>query len=570
MSYRLMIGFVAVVVAVAVQGQPVDGGSADLASIKGRYAAYALGHDGDAAAGEKLFLDGGRLACINCHAITGLELSGPNLDGIADKYPRDQIIHHVINPSAFIQPGFGFMAYTMRDGKVHAGRIRIVTKVNYQLLDAVSKRINVKRADVVSVQELPVSMMPEGLVAAITESEFADLIAYLETLTASEVTGFKGKDQPVDIPTLATPVGFTALRGDDARFVAPVWFGNIPGVNQSAVVEHQHGRIWRLAKGGGGKREVKRELFLDLGDEISPGGNTGLMCIAFHPNYAQNRLYYLEYEVKEGGKLITTIAERKAQPDGLADSGEPSRRLLAVEQPAGNHNGGCIAFGNDGMLYAGFGDGGPQYDPPGHSQNGEEFLGSMIRIDVNGRTGDLPYAIPTDNPFINKTGYRDEIWAMGFREPWRFAFDQVTGEMWVGDVGQNTYEEVALVGRGENHGWNVIEGFVDYSEEYRRPGETYTPPVFVYPHKFGVSVTGGYVYRGNKNSPFYGMYIFGDYESKRVWGLRHKNRKLTEIVELGRAPDRIASFGEDAAGNLYVVGYLGEIYRIDFKAGRVK
>jgi len=566
MSYRLMIGLVLIFCPSAVMGEAADvAGGADM---KSRYTAYALGHDGDAAAGGKLFLDKKRLACVNCHAITGLEKSGPSLDGIADKYPRDQIIHHVLNPSAFIQPGYELLAYTMRDGKVHAGRIRIVTKIHFQLLDAASKRVNVKRADVVEMQELSVSMMPEGLVAAISESEFADLIAYLGTLSTSEVTGFKGKDEPVEIPTLATPVEFVALRGEDAKFVAPVWFGNIPGVNQSAVVEHQHGRIWRLTEDA--KGEFERHLFLDLGDEVSAGGNTGLMCIAFHPKYAENRLYYLEYEVKEGGKLITTIAERKARTDGLADSGRPSRRLLEVEQPAGNHNGGCIAFGNDGMLYAGFGDGGPQYDPPGHSQNGEELLGSMIRIDVDGRTGDLPYGIPTDNPFVGKDGYRDEIWAMGFREPWRFSFDKMTGDLWLGDVGQHTYEEVAIVRSGENHGWNVIEGYVDYSEEYRRAGEKYTYPVFVYPHKFGVSVTGGYVYRGDQDSPFYGMYVFADYESKRVWALRQMDRKMTEIVELGRAPDRIASFGEDAAGNLYVVGYLGEVYRIDFESGRVK
>ncbi|MHC4995768.1 MAG: PQQ-dependent sugar dehydrogenase, partial [Planctomycetota bacterium] len=405
----------------------------DVDALKERYAAYALANAGDALAGEKLYNTNKQLLCATCHSITGLEKCGPNLDGIADKYPKRELVHHILNPSAFIQPGYEMMVYQMADGKTHVGRIRIVTKINYQLLDATSKRRNVNRAQVVSTQVSPVSMMPEGLVAAISEAEFADLVAYLGTLSKSEETGFAGKDEPVEIATLAQPVGFEPLRGEDAEFVAPVWLGNIPGVNQMAVVEHQHGRIWRLTRGANG--EVKRYLFLDLSDEISPGNNTGLMGIAFHPEYAKNRKYYLEYEVNEGGKLITTIAERVARSDGLADSGRASRRLLAVEQPAGNHNGGCIDFGNDGMLYAGFGDGGPQLDPPGHSQNGMEFLGSFVRIDVDSRTGDLPYGIPADNPFVGREGYRPEVWAMGFREPWRFSFDRATGDLWVGDVG---------------------------------------------------------------------------------------------------------------------------------------
>jgi glucose/arabinose dehydrogenase len=330
------------------------------------------------------------------------------------------------------------------------------------------------------------------------------------------------------------------------------------------VIEHQTARIWRLIRD---TTPPRKELFLDLSADTYFSGNQGLMCLAFHPDYLTNRRYFLEHEVEEEGEVKTTVVERRATDDGLRDAGQPSRRLLEVVQPAYNHNGGCLAFGPDGMLYVAFGDGGPQRDPPGYSQNPRIFLGSMLRIDVDHRDHDLPYAIPADNPYLEAfrrdPAIRPETWAIGFREPWRFSFDTQTGELYVGDVGQDKYEELSIVRRGENHGWNVREGFAPFSDEYRREGEVYTDPVFAYEHGLGFSITGGYVYRGSANPSFTGVYIFGDYNTRRVWGLRQKDRVVSQVTEIGTAPGGIASFGVDQAGEMYVVTYRGTIYQLD-------
>jgi len=214
------------------------------------------------------------------------------------------------------------------------------------------------------------------------------------------------------------------------------------------------------------------------------------------------------------------------------------------------------------------GDTGPQQDPQGHGQDLETMLGKILRIDVDHREADLPYAIPADNPFRNRAGARPEIWACGFREPWRFSFDSITGNLWVGDVGQDRVEEVAMVRPGENHGWNVYEGFEPFSNRYRHDGARYIPPVFAYRRKYGNSITGGHVYRGDKRSSFYGVYICGDYTSRRLFGLRQEDRVLQVVRRIGTAPQGIASFAEDEEGNLYVVGYEGMIYRLEFNGTR--
>jgi glucose/arabinose dehydrogenase len=210
------------------------------------------------------------------------------------------------------------------------------------------------------------------------------------------------------------------------------------------------------------------------------------------------------------------------------------------------------------------GDTGPQQDPQGHGQDGQLFLGKIIRIDVDHPADGKPYGIPADNPFRNRTGILPEIWALGFREPWRFSFDSLTGDLWVGDVGQDRVEEVSIVKSGENHGWNVFEGFEPFSNRYRKEGLKYIPPVFAYRRKFGNSITGGYVYRADKASSFYGVYVCGDYTSKRIWGFKQENRKLKTVWQIGTSPQGISSFATDEAGNIYLVGYEGMIYKLDF------
>jgi glucose/arabinose dehydrogenase len=253
-----------------------------------------------------------------------------------------------------------------------------------------------------------------------------------------------------------------------------------------------------------------------------------------------------------------------------SDSGRASRTVLEFRCSTDVHTGGDIEFGPDGFLYVGLGDTGPQGDPEGHGQDLRVPLGKMLRVDVDRQEAGMAYAVPADNPFVSREGVRSEIWAYGFREPWRFSFDPLTGDLWVGDVGQDRIEEVDVVRRGENLGWNVYEGFDLFATRYRSEGAAYVPPVFAYNRRLGNSVTGGYVYRGSKESPFYGVYVCGDFTSRRVWGIKQAERKLTGIWQLCSSPEQIASFGCDEAGTLYLVGYEGTIYRMEFgKAGPI-
>src|SRR5258706_15965426 len=192
----------------------------------------------------------------------------------------------------------------------------------------------------------------------------------------------------------------------------------------------------------------------------------------------------------------------------------------------------------------------------------------MLRIDVDHQDSGKLFSIPKDNPLVGRQGIRPEIWSYGFRGAWRFSFDPLTGELWVGDVGQDLFEEVDFVHRGENSGWNVYEGFQPFSNRYRREGEKFTPPIFAYNRKYGVSMTGGFVYRADKASSFYGVYIFGDYESRRVFGLTQEKGILKTVRQIGTSPQRIVSFGKDAAGELYVVGYEGTIFRMQLGQAR--
>ena len=529
------------------------------------YLQFAMEHDGDPDRGEQLYKTHKQLQCTNCHNVIGMEKSGPNLDGIADKYDRRELIRQVLYPSESLKPGFEQVTILTNDGQVHVGRIERANKTVHRLIDAKGKQSNIPSETVETMQVSPVSLMPQDLVRVVSPEEFADLTAYLRTLTFGVRQGLVAGGRPIDVPRLETPVSFRPVHSPELSFENPVWCGALPGTaSDLLVIEHQTSRIWRVVRDDG---PVRRELFLDLEGQTYISNNQGLMCVAFHPNYPQNRRYFVKYEVEEEGEVKTTVAERRGSDDGLQDSGQPSRRLLEVAQPAFNHNGGCLAFGPDGMLYVAFGDGGPQKDPPGYSQNPRIFHGSMLRIDVDRRDPELPYAIPPDNPFLEAhlqdPTIRPETWAIGFREPWRFSFDFVTGELYVGDVGQNTFEEVCLVRRGENHGWNVREAYAPFSDEYRRDGESYVEPLFAYEHGLGFSVTGGFVYRGEANPSFDGAYIFGDYNTRRVWALKQTKGSVNEVVEIGTAPGGIASFGLDQQGEIYLVTYMGTLYHVD-------
>ncbi len=310
----------------------------------------------------------------------------------------------------------------------------------------------------------------------------------------------------------------------------------------------------------------EKSLFADLSQEVFyKRGPNGLLGLAFHPNFRENRKYYLKYQVFEEGTVATILVEKRFAPNFRDDSGEPPRRLLKIASVAEDHSGGCIHFGPDGFLYFGMGDTGPHRDPNGHAQNLNLLLGKILRIDVDHGEDGKAYSIPRDNPFQGMPNARPEIWALGFRNPWQFTFDKETGDLWVADVGQDRLEEIDIVKRGENYGWNVYEGFEPFSNIFRKEGVTYTLPVLAYRRKFGVSVTGGPVYRGKKAPSFQGVYIFGDYASKRIFGLTQENQILKTVRQIGTCPQGIVAFSTDNQGDVFLVGFEGAIYKLDLE-----
>jgi glucose/arabinose dehydrogenase len=298
--------------------------------------------------------------------------------------------------------------------------------------------------------------------------------------------------------------------------------------------------------------------FLDLTTKVSRGGEQGLLSMAFHPQYATNGFFFVNYTDTNGD---TRVERYRVSSDPNRADPASAKQLLFVDQPYSNHNGGHILFGPDGMLYIGMGDGGSGGDPQGYGQNRNALLGKILRIDVN--SGD-PYGIPTNNPFVGTAGVRPEIWAYGLRNPWRLAFDRTDGTFYVADVGQNAVEEVNVVPAatgGQNYGWNVMEGTHCYgSSSCARSGLLL--PVTEYSHSDGCSVTGGVVYRGSRLAQLRGHYFYADYCQGWIRSFRYANNQATEqrTWDLGSI-GQILSFGEDSSSEMYVLSANGRVYR---------
>ena len=296
--------------------------------------------------------------------------------------------------------------------------------------------------------------------------------------------------------------------------------------------------------------------FLDISSEITFGGERGLLGLAFHPNYTSNGIFYVDYTNNSGDTIISRFKVSDINPNQANQTSEVE--ILKVIQPYSNHNGGQIAFGPDGYLYIGLGDGGSGGDPQGNGQNRQTLLGSILRIDVDSVS---PYAIPSDNPFFgNANGYAEEIFAFGFRNPWRFSFDAITGKLWVGDVGQALWEEIDIVQNGKNYGWNAREGAHDYD-----PGTnttSVTDPIYEYSHALGNAITGGFVYRGSLLSNLIGKYVHADYGSGRIWALEFQDGTAVNNTLLYDAAFNIPSFGVDSNNELYICSFNGNIYQL--------
>ena len=517
-------------------------------------------HQGDAAAGKKLFFEVQRLACTQCHTVDSRGgKAGPDLFAIGDKYGRDELIQSILEPSATIAVGYSTTTIRTRSGDLFQGIIKESNERAVGLMGADGKLVRIPVTDIDRQQTTDVSLMPEGLQEALTLPEFADLIAYLTSLKAPQNTAVTYHGMPAVIPELKTPIRLVPFIQAEHSFQHPVWFGPVPGaVGAFAAVEHESGKVWIIRKDGSSETKT---LFLDTGRFIR--GTRGLIGFVFHPNYARNRRYFYVKHLPDGRHFATHLYEGEAAEDLVHDSGKPPREVLKFDAVTNVHYGGALAFGPDGCLYASMGDSGPQGDPEGHAQNLSLQEGKIHRIDVDHPEAGKLYSVPKDNPFLGVSGAVPTIWAYGLREPWRFSFDPATGDLWAGDVGQDLYEEVDIIRQGENYGWNVYEGFERFSNKYRREGEHYVPPVFAYTRKYGQSVTGGFVYRADPKSSFYGVYIFADYQNGRLFALTQKNRVLDQARVIGLCPQQAVSFGRDEQGELYVVGYQGMIYKMD-------
>ncbi len=352
----------------------------------------------------------------------------------------------------------------------------------------------------------------------------------------------------------AAPTPTVALQTLDARPVAvaeglesPLLAVSPPGDPRLFAVE-QSGRVWRIDGG-------RRQLYLDLSDRISVGGERGLLGLAFHPRFARNGRLFVNYTDTSGD---TRVVEFTADPGAARVDRGTARELLSASQPVESHNGGHVLFGPDGLLYLGLGDGGGGGDPEANGQNPRTLLGTILRIDVDGRAGARPYAIPPDNPFADGAGGAPEVYAYGLRNPWRFDFDPATGDLWIADVGQDGPEEVSVLRAGDppgaNLGWKALEGTRRHDDDTPVP-EPRVDPVAEYDHGSGCSVTGGVVYRGDDLPALAGRYVYGDFCTGRIWTLaaRGDPGEPVEITDLIGGPvPSLRSFGTDADGELYL------------------
>ncbi|HYK01183.1 MAG TPA: PQQ-dependent sugar dehydrogenase [Thermoanaerobaculia bacterium] len=342
----------------------------------------------------------------------------------------------------------------------------------------------------------------------------------------------------------------------------------VPGLSVPVAIAHAGDSRLFIVQQSGRIRiydppQLLAQPFLDVSSIISSGGERGLLGLAFHPRYAENGFFYVNYTDTAGDTKVVRYTRSAADPN-RADAAS-ARLILDVDQPFSNHNGGQLQFGPDGYLYIGLGDGGSGGDPGNRAQNLSVLLGKMLRIDVDGAE---PYAIPPSNPFVGRPGARAEIWASGLRNPWRYSFDRNFGDLWIADVGQGQWEEISFQPRtsigGENYGWRRMEGTHCFEPSTNCNDGTLVQPVIEYNHSAGAcSVTGGYVYRGTRSRRLNDMYIYADFCNGRIMGARRDASGRFVSKLLFDAPFQVSTFGEDVNGELYVASYgTGEIFRI--------
>lgn len=403
----------------------------------------------------------------------------------------------------------------------------------------------------------PTEPGPTSLAVATPTISGPELTSTLEPAAAPNT------DTPQPLPPSSTPASQPATSFPDPQnyhwvsvvsgLDLPIGIANAGDGSGRLFVIERAGRI-RVVDGG----QLLPKPFLNITDRVGANSSErGLLGLAFHPNYKENGYFYVNYTDTSGN---TVIARFQVTSDPNVADPASEKKLIGVQQPFPNHNGGSVVFGPDGYLYLGLGDGGSGGDPYGNGQSTNTLLGKILRIDVNG--GD-PYAIPADNPFANGGG-NPEIWAYGLRNPWRFSFDSVTGDLYIGDVGQDRWEEIDFLPAGSpggaNFGWNAMEGKHSYNGS---DSPSFVAPVIDYSHgDNGCSVTGGYVYRGPSLPEWNGVYFYGDYCTGKVWGLL-KGDSGWQSAFLFDTGTSISSFGVDENGEIYLAWYGGGIFRLE-------
>jgi glucose/arabinose dehydrogenase len=345
------------------------------------------------------------------------------------------------------------------------------------------------------------------------------------------------------------------------RFERPLLLTHTPGGADRVFVVEQAGRVlWFENRLNAAGNDV--QIALDIsGDKVRRKDNEeGLLGLAFHPDFANNRYVFLNYSASSPRRNV--VSRWTMDDDAQRILPDSEHIILELEQPYGNHNGGDLQFGPDGYLYITFGDGGAGGDPHKHGQNLSTLLATILRIDIDHPQDGKPYGIPSDNPFINTPDARPEIYAYGLRNVWRFSFDSKTGTLWAGDVGQNAKEEIDIVTAGGNYGWNPREGFSPFNGGKKTPDMI--EPIVAHGRDEAASITGGYIYRGAALPDLQGAYIYGDYVTGIIWRLRYDGQQVTEHEQIGIVSG-LASFGVDTHGELYICSFSGQIYKLTAK-----
>jgi glucose/arabinose dehydrogenase len=379
---------------------------------------------------------------------------------------------------------------------------------------------------------------------------------------------------PTTLPNLTTRVAFPNLQFD--RPVALAYPGD--GRDLLFVVEQHAPKIWSFPN----DRETSdKALFLQLPAPINRGNEEGLLGLAFHPKYKENGRFFVYYSADDGGTRHSVVSEFRVSKDDprKADPSSEKRIWISEADPYENHNGGMIAFGPDGTFFISLGDSGAADDPLKTGQNPKDWFGSILRIDVDRVPAGKTYGIPADNPARRSRKFAHwapEVYCIGLRNVWRFSFDRKTGELWAGDVGQNLWEMVHRIENGGNYGWSIREGFHAFMPQRRLKADRaskISPPIAEYPHAptanrkdHGLSITGGYVYRGRKIPDLDGVYVYGDFETGRIWGLKAADGKAVangEITDSLKSPKlKIASFGETPQGELLILAFDGKLHEL--------